>query len=237
MSARYMKARIKCLPLALMLIGCGQTSTDSKVSYATFTPGRETMRAWSAFTTIEQRSCILPVQLYATAGAYVSPEQAAFVRQSTARAVIAWTGALEQNPYWPCKNRVRVSWGEAGSGTVQIYLEQSVSRAYSLVGQNKIFLSLASAVPSDAFAERVILHEFGHMFGLADTYSEAGYQTPIGQAPGIMNQLYQVGGLTSDDINGANALYEYINGRREFCSSPYTVGGAWENPRRIAFCV
>jgi len=230
--------RIYSLALASLILGaCGTASDNSRLQYATFTPGRQTLKEWSAFTTIERRGCTLPMQLYATAGAYVSPEQGAFIRESAERAVQQWTDSLLNNPYWTCKNKVAVSWGEAGQGTIQIYLESSGSRSYSIVGQNQIYLSLANTNAEDPFADRVILHEFGHMFGLADTYSEGGYQTPIAQPLGIMNQLYQVSSLTEDDTDGANALYEYINGRQEFCTSPYTVGGAWENTNRIAFCV
>lgn len=214
----------------------GRDDETSALSYATFTPGRETMRVWSAFTTIEERACMLPVQLYTFSGVQVPASQSAFVRSSIEKAVAAWTSALLNNPFWDC-GIARVAWGEAGAGTVQVYLDPTISRGYALVGQNQIYLAHATSVPEDPYAERVILHEFGHMFGLADTYTEGGYQQPIGQPAGIMNRLFDVPGLTADDFAGAYALYEYINGRGSFCDRGYIVGGAYENPNRIAFCV
>lgn len=220
---------------SLLFFSCGESKT-SELNYATFTPGRATMKEWSAFTTIERRGCVLPVELYSFLGNPVSAEQSAFVRASVERSVTAWTSALRNNPFWKCPG-ARVQWGEAGPGTIQIYLDPSISRGYALVGQNQIYLASQSTVPSDPFAERVILHEMGHMFGLADTYTEPGYQQPISQPIGIMNNLYSVPGLTPDDLRGALALYDYINGRGEFCAPGYQVGGAFENPNRIAFCV
>jgi hypothetical protein len=232
-----MRSFFSVLLFILFAAACGDGREEtSGLDYATFTPGREVMRQWSAFTTIEQRGCALPVELYTFSGVSVPPEQSAFVRRAVEKAVRAWTGALYSNPFWAC-GESRVAWGAGGPGAVEVYLDPTVSRAYTLVGQNQIYLSHASSVPGDPYAERVILHEFGHIFGLADTYSEPGYQQPIGQMPGIMNRLFDVPWLTSDDLAGAYALYEYINGRGAFCERGYTVGGAYENANRIAFCV
>lgn len=216
---------------------CGGGPETSKLDYATFTPGRETLRSWSAFSTIERYGCRLPTQLYAIAGPRSVPqEQADFVRASIEQAVDEWVLALEDNPYWRCKD-VSVLWGDVGPGSIQIYLDPSVSRAYTIVGQNQIYLPLASMLPSDPYAERIILHEMGHIMGLADTYTEPGYQQPIGQPIGIMNRLSDVSGLTADDRAGAYALYEFINGRGSFCDRGYSIGGAYENKSRVAFCV
>lgn len=219
------------------LFSCGESQHHSTLSYATFTPGRQVLKGWSAFTTIEQRGCVLPAQLYTYAGTQVSADQSQFIRQSVEKAVTAWTSALQPDPYWICPS-AGVVWGDTGPpGTIQLYIDPNISRGYSLVGQNQIYLPLSSTMPSDPFAERVILHEMGHMFGLADTYIEPGYQQPIGQPVGIMNNLYYVPWLTDDDIRGAISVYEYMNGRGEFCSNGYAVGGAYENVNRIAFCV
>lgn len=218
--------------------GLGATA-EGELRYGTFTPGRDTLRQWSAFTTVEQYGCTLPVILYAASGAIVTPQQAAFTRAAIDKAVRAWTSALDDNDFWPCKAGVRVehSLGNVGPGTIQVYIDAAVSRSYAVVGSNQIYLSPQYTNASDPYAERVILHEFGHMFGLADTYTEPGYQQPIGQPSGIMNQLYSVAWLTPDDYAGADALYEYINGRGQFCEDDYAVGGAYENKNNVAFCV
>lgn len=220
--------------------GLGATVDSGELRYGTFTPGRETLKQWSAFTTIERYGCSLPVILYATAGSIVTPAQAAFTRASIDKAVRAWTSALDDNDYWPCKGGVRVNHQTVGNplpGTVAVYIDAAVTRSYAVVGANQIHLAPQYTNASDPYAERVILHEFGHMFGLADTYTEPGYQQPIGQPAGIMNQLYQVSWLTPDDYAGAEALYEFINGRGQFCEDDYAIGGAYENKNSVAFCV
>jgi hypothetical protein len=225
-----------CILALSAVLSCGVKEEKSSLNYATFTPGRATMKEWSAFTTIERRGCVLPVQIYAIA----SPSDqgvtnAEFIRISIETAVSAWVDALKDNPFWKCK-KVAFQYGEAGQGTIRVYIDNSLQRSYAIVGKNEVYLA-GYLNESDQFSYRVILHEMGHMFGLADTYTEPGRQQPLGQPASIMNNLYMVPGLTSDDIFGANALYEYINNRSEFCSNGYSVGMAWENQYRIAFCV
>lgn len=220
--------------LVILFTACGASAEN----YGTFTPGRDTVKGWSLFTTLENNGCQLPMILYA-AGVSVNPEQALFTRKTFEKAVSAWSDTLENNPSWPCKGRSRVIWQNQGGtpSMISVYLDAAVQRSYAIVGQYEIRLSPQYMNSSDANAERVILHEMGHMVGLSDTYTEPGYQQPIGQPDGIMNNLYQVPWLTADDIAGANALYEYINGRGQFCDGDYTVGGAYENRNQVAFCV
>lgn len=233
-----MKKIIMSLLIALAF-SCGSADEQhSSLNYGTFTPGKDILKGWSAFTTIERSNCQMPMMLYTANGAVLNQQQIFFIRDSVISAVTAWSSSLQQNPYWPCKQGVLVIWNDPSRvGVVSIYVDAAVSRSYAIVGSNQIFLAPQYANSFDPFASRVILHEMGHMFGLADTYSEPGYQQPVGQLPAIMNNLYQVSWLTQDDLFGANALYEFINGRGGFCDYPYMVGGAWENRNRVAFCI
>lgn len=208
-------------------------------NYGTFTPGRDTVRSWSMFTTIEKNGCQLPMILWAANGARVNREEALFTRKAFEKAASTWSLALNDNPSWPCKGGVRTTWLQSpgAPGTISVFIDQAVQRSHSIVGGYEIRLSPQYKNPSDPYAERVILHEMGHQAGLSDTYTERGYQQPIGQPEGIMNNLYRVSSLTPDDIAGANALYDYMNGRGEFCDDGYKTGGAYENKNRVAFCV
>jgi hypothetical protein len=222
--------------------GLGATADDSGLRYGTFTPGVQTLREWSMFTTAERHGCKVPMILYATAGTTVTPAQADFTRRAFERAVSAWTNALaENNRNWLCGQATRVEWttnaGTPVAGRIEVYIDAQTIRSYAIVGANQIYLAPQYTSDREPYAERVILHEMGHMVGLSDTYTEPGYQQPIGQPAGIMNMLYAVSWLTADDIAGANALYDFINGRGQFCSGDYAVGGAYENKNAVAFCV
>jgi hypothetical protein len=148
------------------------------------------------------------------------------------RAINAWTGALQGNPYWKYET-VDVTFG---GGNYSVIVDTAIQRSYAIPELREIHLSPSYLASWDPNSFRVILHEFGHMMGLADTYSEGGYQTPINQPSGIMNYAYLYDELQPDDIAGAIAVYEYANGRGPFCRGIYVPGGAYENKNQIAFC-
>lgn len=215
------------------------TANADSQSYGTFTPGRETLRGWSFFTTLEENACRLPIALMAVAGPTVGGIDGNFTRAAFEKAVVSWSSLLAQNQSYACRDGVAVEWltSPKAAPAITVYIDPAVERSYAIVGQYEIRLSPRYATGTDFDSEKVILHEMGHMAGLSDTYTEPGYQQPIGQPDGIMNNLYQVPWLTLDDAKGVNALYEYMNGRGVFCDDGYKVGGAYENRNNVAFCV
>jgi hypothetical protein len=82
------------------------------------------------------------------------------------------------------------------------------------------------------------MHEYGHQIGLGDTYTEAGYQTPVNQPAGIMNLYYKVQGLTQDDIDGVRQIWTMIRtNSNNPCAAGYGPGQAPVNNNRHRFCV
>ena len=82
------------------------------------------------------------------------------------------------------------------------------------------------------------LHEFGHQLGLGDTYTEVGYQVPIGQPQGIMNSAWAVSDLTADDIAAVRHVWSMIyTGSSNPCSDDYQPGQVQENNLGSQFCV
>lgn len=216
-----------------LFLSCGSPD-ESHLKYGTFSFGASVVRSWSAYTTLDENSCVLPISIvgngYQPSGYEVSNLQSHLIK-----AVGAWTNAIDGNAYWRCETAY-ISFGPSPRA-ITVILYPYVIRGFANIGQAEIHIGRDIADGSNPYAERIVLHEMGHMFGLADTYTEPGYQQPINQPPGIMNNLYAVPGLTSDDIDGARALYDYMNGRGPFCRNGYAVGGAYENKNQVAFCV
>lgn len=224
----------KATALLLVLMSCGSPNTTSQLHYGTFSYGASIVRSWSAYTILEENSCILPISILAN-GFQPLQTEINQLQANLVKAVGAWTNAIDGNPNWRCETAF-VSFGPSPR-EIKVIVYPYVIRGYAVVGQAEVHIGRDILNGSNPFAERIILHEMGHMFGLADTYTEPGYQQPINQPSGIMNDLFNVPGLTRDDIDGARALYDYMNGRSPFCRDDYVTGGAYENKNQIAFCV
>jgi len=203
----------------------------SQTKYATFTFGRDRIRAMSMLDTIDRQGYIDISLQYQ--GMSVSYDQDQAMRQNIARAIREWTSALDPATF--PKNIPIVRIGCCGSHTV--ILNPAVSRSYALPEQKIIYLAGQYINQFDPNSYKTILHEVGHLMGLADTYSEPGRQQPIGQPQSVMNYVYIHDRLQPDDVYGIRALWEYMRYQGPFCRYPYGVGGALENPGNIAFCV
>lgn len=225
-----MKAK-SLLFLVLMAFGSEEALAQEQ-SYGTWSFGRSRVREVSAYTWIERNAGTLPLSL-GYLGVYPAPMDDAAMRVNIDSAVKAWAGALNGNPYWNYPSPDVVF---SAQPVVRVIVDASVQRSYAIPESHEIRLSPMYLNAQDPNSYRVILHEMGHMFGLADTYWEPGLQTPINQPPGIMNYCYAYDEPQADDIAGANAVYEYMNGRGPFCRGIYAPGGAYENPNQIAFC-
>jgi hypothetical protein len=213
-----------------MLAAC-KYEQPSETKYATFTFGRDRIRAMSMLDTIDRQGYIdISLQYQGMAATY---DQDQAMRQNIARAIREWTGALDPASF--PKNRPIVRIGCCGSHTVIV--NPAVTRSYALPEQKTIYLAGQYINQFDPNSYRTILHEVGHLMGLADTYSEPGRQQPIGQPDSVMNYVYSHDQLQQDDIFGIRALWEYMRYQGPFCRYPYGVGGAYENKGNIAFCV
>jgi len=219
------------IPLLLIMLGCG-SSDVSETKYATWSFGKPRINAFSVLTQVYNAGGTIDFSLQYR-GIYPSYEQDQAMRQNIARALREWTSALDPSEYPYRVPEVRI--GPTGSHT--IIVDASVTRSYALPEQKQMVLSGQYVNQYDPYAYRVILHEMGHFVGLADTYTEPGFQQPINQPQGIMNNVYSFDRLQADDILGVRSLWNYLRGKGPFCQNGYQVGGAYENRNQIAFCV
>jgi hypothetical protein len=83
-----------------------------------------------------------------------------------------------------------------------------------------------------AFFRTVMRHEYGHLLGLGDTYTEDGYQAPTGQPISLM-QGHNT--FTQDDIDSVLHVWARVSGRsNNLCPSGYIESGS---TIMASFCV
>jgi hypothetical protein len=215
----------------MSLLAACKYEHPSETKYATFSFGRDRIRAFSMLETINTYGSVdISLQYQGMAVTY---EQDQAMRKNIARGIREWTGALDPQTF--PKNIPIVRIGCCGSHTVIV--NPMIQRSYALPEQRTIYIAGQYINQFDPNSYRVILHELGHLMGLADTYTEPGYQQPINQPQSVMNYVYIHDRLQPDDIYGIRALWEYLHLQGPFCRYPYGVGGAYENKGSIAFCV
>jgi hypothetical protein len=112
-----------------------------------------------------------------------------------------------------------------------------IVRSYAHWFDREIFL--IAGRPSDF--DRIILHELGHIFGLADVYHERGYSdyAPINPVASVMENATHVA-IDGDDAQGLRWVWDAIQGRRDFenpsCGTGYRDSGAYKQAG-ILYCV
>lgn len=182
-----------------------------------------------------------------TAGG-VGPELARKGFEAMQGAIGEWTALLAENPQWERRTPPRVVLGQGGqrcNGDLLLYMMADEEELRSFTGQAKPLYSMVDAhavIITETALERlkacgtydtldkvrasVILHEVGHLMGLADTYEAPDYQTGIGfQPPGAMQGLDRNGcriPLAYDDKAAVNALATHLlGGRQQTCPEGY----------------
>jgi hypothetical protein len=166
-------------------------------------------------------------------------------RQQLERVANRWNAALVGVEDWPVKTVILYTVGSLNApcnmdsdGDLRVY---KVFGDYSRIRGYAAYPDYLNVEGKDEFLStdwRRNLHEMGHQFGLGDTYSEEGLQTPEHQPPSIMNIFWNVSDLTQDDIDSARHVWARVSGKTtEICPSGYTVGHAQQNIMRNTFCV
>ncbi len=159
------------------------------------------------------------------------------------RVVNRWNDALEAQPGWSIWTIRLYLVGSSTAcpdtdGNLKVYKvmgDQSRERGYA---QFWTFLNVAGKGEFDSEIYKRELHEYGHQLGLGDTYSEATYQLPVDQPPGIMNLYWDVPDLSDDDIASVRHVWARLNGYSiAQCPDGYVPGTTQLNNNGHIFCV
>lgn len=85
----------------------------------------------------------------------------------------------------------------------------------------------------------MVIHEFGHLIGIGDTYTIPGANEPANQPPAIMNRYQDVSWaeLQPDDKAAIRAVWKHVRSSVLACDGAYVPGGHGKNRWNYLFCV
>lgn len=138
-------------------------------------------------------------------GLVMSQAEANAVRSEIVAAINQWASVLD----WPYKSP-RIVW-EDSPRAYRLIVNANINRSYAEPTNGLIQLAYSQR----DYRATIILHEIGHLVGLADMYVE------VNQPQSIMNYLYYFTVLQPDDIIGARALYNHVKYGELFCVAGY----------------
>ncbi|NOJ77415.1 RICIN domain-containing protein [Myxococcus xanthus] len=184
-----------------------------------------------------------PVCIFSNYTTPISASKRESYRALMQQVVNRWNDALESQPGWAVWNIRLYLVGSSTAcpdtdASLKVYKvmgDQTRERGYA---QFWTFLNVAGRGEFDSENYKRELHEYGHQLGLGDTYSEATYQLPFDQPPGIMNLYWDVPDLTDDDIASVRHVWARLSGRSgSQCPAGFIPGTAQPNPNGHIFCV
>lgn len=138
-------------------------------------------------------------------GLVMNQAESEAIRAEIVAAITQWASAID----WPYKNPT-VIW-ENSTRSYKLIVNAYINRSYAEPTNGIIQLAYSQR----DYRATIILHEIGHLVGLADMYVE------VNQPPSIMNYLYYFTVLQPDDIIGARALYSHVKYGQPFCVAGY----------------
>ena len=106
-----------------------------------------------------------------------------------------------------------IMWVCEGTQEIGVLIDEDITRSYAQHEKQMIFISGKTMTPQvgEEEFESTLLHEFGHLMGLADTYVEEGYQNPVNQPNSIMRRGTRDPFLKEDDKAGIRQIWSYLN--------------------------
>jgi len=218
---------------ALVLSGCNVSTIESGVDekYGVFTEeymSWEQLRSVSPLMTLDETGslnvCIEFPQPVAT-----QDEYQAMIERNFTTAVERWNEMLNEDPppdqgdfVFPPWNRatVAVEYTCSGSPLYRISADVANDRAYAEVDQRRIVLD-ADSFTDDGRLFNVLAHEYGHLMGLADTYTEPAIGLDVYGQPDSMMQTAM--GFTEDDRAGIWNLWRYLQFGGAACGPGYST--------------
>ncbi|SMF05323.1 hypothetical protein [Pseudobacteriovorax antillogorgiicola] len=227
-----------CLGLISSLVSCGEPETSSP-KYGIYKNPKSSFESFSTLYTLQRTQGTLNVVLsYKNFDEPIGIATDQMVKDSITRALSDWNNALAEHPDWTHKN-LRVNfvdgdtddyctkddavdyqstwWECRHEDKIKIVIDQKIRRSYANMWHGMLIIEGQRVFLDASDFYKLVLHEYGHLLGLADTYNEPGRQELQDQPQAIMNNLWLVDGLQRDDEIGIRALWSYLDQDAPYC--------------------
>jgi hypothetical protein len=185
-----------------------------------------------------------PFCVYSNYDQPISAAKRESYRQTMQKVVNRWNSALVGQPGWPVQSITLKLVGTSTScpdtsSSRKVYKvmgDKTTNRGSASVSE---YLNVAGKTEFDQESYVRELHEYGHQVGLGDDYTEAGYQQPVDQPPGIMNNCWILTDLTDDDVSSVRHIWARVNdpANAPKCPANYVVGTTNEGGVGFTYCV
>ena len=200
------------------LTGAGSTAAQS----ADENGGTPKYAFWSDVDIKNKSILLLLEKSRALTVCYAGEKDKKALQTIVASAVQSWIGLLNQPapksqgyPAWSIPASAISVRFACDKPDVTVVLEQQVRAYATLEPKREVHLD------SKDLEYRVIAHEFGHLMGLGDTYSENGKFAPIMQPPSIMQNAAS---FSEDDRAGIWNIWRYLKSGGSPCGPGYREG-------------
>lgn len=136
---------------------------------------------------------------------YSDPRNSEAHREDVKFSILEWIDALRSVASVPLAEEVQLVASNAACD-VNVYVGNYSPARTSMGGKPTVYINNTGWYGSRS----VTLHEFGHAFGLLDTYSGRGGSCQTGQPDSVMCRASYVE-LKSDDIAGLRKMYDMVS--------------------------
>lgn len=177
--------------LVLSVVGCGSPEADlSETKYKVGSSG------YAGLTRKVGKSVIKVC--------YSDPNNAQVHKDNVKYSILEWVDALRAVASGPLAKDVQLISGSNGCD-VRVYVGDYSPARTSMGGTPTVYINHSGWYGS----RTVTLHEFGHAFGLLDTYNGRGGSCQTGQPDSVMCRA-NYNELKDDDIAGVRKMYQMV---------------------------
>lgn len=255
---RWLLAGLLFLSFLVGAVGCKSRGGKSGLDYGIYDVGTQEIRENSVLYSIKNQGGNLDVVVEYQNFGTVDENTKGKVKEAIKKVIKDWNDKLVGYGGWSHKD-IKVNfvsgnycrkgdrfWSCDRNGKVKVIIDSHIPRSYgnmwgsmiAIAGDNIADLNYIDVGSSQFY--RLVLHEYGHLLGLADLYAEVGRQNPLNQPESIMKDVHTNKGLTSDDQAGIRALWDYLEGHNDQACSVklgYEVGENIGGNGRAYYCV
>lgn len=228
---RWSRSAALCAAIVSAVAGCAPFDDPVPDKYGVMSDryvSRSFLRSVSTLVAIDEAG-ELNVCVQVSGAASAPADYESRIRAAVQHAADSWNALLNEPPPpdapdlrfppW-IRESVAINFTCSGSRLYSFYGNTSNDRAYAQIARREVQLD-TSCVWNDRRLRNVVMHEYGHLMGLSDTYTEPEVGLDVyGQPASMMQSSWS---LTDDDRAGIWNLWRYLELGGDPCGPGYDV--------------